>query len=439
MNGGQQVSLGLIVDESGLVLTKASEIDPRNESIEVTNASGLTIKASPLAIDGKLDLLLLQLPPGNWTAAPIDEEHSIEAGTILISAGADAHPISFGICELDTYRSDLSFNDRAFLGVGSGPLDSEDGGAVIQQVVPGSAALRAGIRTGDILLSIDEKPLRGRNALINALSGYRAGDTIEISRRRGERLDVIRTRLGYRNFSAFENEVGNSALRVNRHDTGFGDVIQHDGLLLPNECGGALVDLSGRFIGMNIARSDRTKTFALTGAVVRSALERMRKGGQMVKVWKPQDPRSLQLPIKPSSKGVYRLDASSAQLFGPSVQFQSFSSRRMTRSQICIGALRSTRDEVLWVLDDPTPGAYEVWVEQSCGNEAAGKSYELGTSRGSIDSVALPTASWFESRPIMIGELELGQDDPIVRFQPTQDSNLSLMLLHRIELRPITD
>ncbi len=439
MSGGQQISLGLIVDESGLVLTKASEIDPRNESIEVGTASGLLIKARPLALDGKLDLLLLQLPPGDWTAAPIDEDHSIDAGTILISAGPDAQAISFGICELDTYKSDLSFYDRAFLGVGSTPLDSREGGAMIQQVVPGSSASRSGIRTGDIILSIDQKPLRGRDALIKALSGYRAGDTIEISRRRGELVDVIRTRLGYRNFSAFENEVGNFASRVNRHDTGFGEVIQHDGLLLPNQCGGALVDLGGRFIGMNIARSDRTKTFALPGAVIRSALKRMRQGGDMIKAWKPQDPRSLQLPIKPNDRGVYRLDASSAQLFGPSVQFEYLPSRRMNRTQICIGALRSTRDEVLWVLDDPSPGAYEIWVEQSCDNEAAGRSYELGTSRGSIDSVALPTANWFEPRPIMIGELELSQDDPVVTFQPMQDSEQSLMFLHRIELRPITD
>ena len=439
MSDGQQVSLGLIVDESGLVLTKASEIDPRDESIEVMTASGLPIKARPLAIDGKLDLLLLELPPGDWTAAPIDKDHPIEAGTILISAGPDAQPISFGICELDTYRSNLSRNDRAFLGVGSVPLDSEEGGAVIQQVVPGSAASRAGLRTGDVLVSIDRKPLRGRDALIDVLSTYRAGDTIEIARRRGDARDVIRTRLGYRNFSAFENEVGNAASRLNRHDTGFGEVIQHDGLLLPNQCGGALVDLSGRFIGMNIARSDRTKSFALNGAVIRSALKRMLDGGDMVKVWKPQDPRTLQLPIQPNGAGVYRLDASSAQLFGPSVQFQLLPRRRMGRSQICIGALRSIRDEVLWVLDDPSPGAYEVWVEQSCGNEAAGKSYRLGTSRGTIDSVALPTANWFESRPIMIGEIELGEEDPVITFKPTESSEQSLMLLHRIELRPITD
>jgi len=439
LSDDEQISLGLIVDQSGLVLTKASEIDPRNESIEVATASGLTVTARPLAKDRKLDLLLLQLPPGDWTPAPISEDHGIEAGTILISAGPDSQPISFGICQLDTYRSDLSGYDRAFLGVGSVPLDSEEGGAVIQQVVPGSAAARSGIRTGDVLLSIDEKSLRGRDALISTLSGYRAGDTIEIARLRGDRRDVIRTRLGYRTFSAFENEVGNFGSGVNRHDTGFGEVIQHDGMLLPNECGGPLVDLSGRFIGMNIARSDRTKTFALTGPVIRSAVKRMRKGGEMIKAWKPQDPRSLQLPIKPDPKGVYRLDASSAQLFGPSVQFQYLPGRRMDRSRICIGELRSSRDEVLWVLDDPSPGAYEIWVEQSCGNEAAGKPYELGTSRGSIESVALPTANWLESRPIMIGELELGQEDPVVTFKSMQDSDQSIMLLHRIELRPITD
>ena len=44
---------------------------------------------------------------------------------------------------------------------------------------------------------------------------------------------------------------------------GFPMAIQHDIPLQPSECGGPLLDLGGRCVGINVARAGRVKTFAV--------------------------------------------------------------------------------------------------------------------------------------------------------------------------------
>ena len=48
----------------------------------------------------------------------------------------------------------------------------------------------------------------------------------------------------------------------NRHND-FPAVLQHDSVLRPADCGGPLVDLSGKVVGVNIARGGRTETYCV--------------------------------------------------------------------------------------------------------------------------------------------------------------------------------
>ena len=56
----------------------------------------------------------------------------------------------------------------------------------------------------------------------------------------------------------------------------FSRVIEHDCLVMPNQCGGPLVDVHGQAIGVNIARASRVSSYALPKDVVVTALKRMR-------------------------------------------------------------------------------------------------------------------------------------------------------------------
>jgi serine protease Do/serine protease DegQ len=65
------------------------------------------------------------------------------------------------------------------------------GGAVVSQVVPGSAAERAGLRRGDVVLSIDAEPVKSAAELRNRIGLRRVGDEAKLEiLRQGERESV---------------------------------------------------------------------------------------------------------------------------------------------------------------------------------------------------------------------------------------------------------
>jgi serine protease Do/serine protease DegQ len=53
-------------------------------------------------------------------------------------------------------------------------------GALITQVVEGSAAEKAGIRIGDVVVSVNDRPVKSRNELRLAISQLRAGQTVRV-------------------------------------------------------------------------------------------------------------------------------------------------------------------------------------------------------------------------------------------------------------------
>ena len=74
----------------------------------------------------------------------------------------------------------------------------EGEGVRVQQVMPGSAAEKAGILAGDVVVALDDRPivdLRGYSAL---LKEHAPGDAVEVTLlREGERITVS-TELGAR-------------------------------------------------------------------------------------------------------------------------------------------------------------------------------------------------------------------------------------------------
>ena len=58
---------------------------------------------------------------------------------------------------------------------------------------------------------------------------------------------------------------------------GFPTILQHDSVLRPTDCGGPLVDLDGRALGINIARAGRTESYAVPAEIVKPLVEKLRK------------------------------------------------------------------------------------------------------------------------------------------------------------------
>ena len=66
---------------------------------------------------------------------------------------------------------------RPALGVGLGPAD---GGAVVTAVLPGSAAEADGLKTGDVIRTVDGSPVRVPADIIASVARHRAGETLQL-------------------------------------------------------------------------------------------------------------------------------------------------------------------------------------------------------------------------------------------------------------------
>jgi serine protease Do len=124
---------------------------------------------------------------------------------------------------------------------------------------------------------VNDQPIATGDDLPPALAQLTAGAaaTLEISR--GGARQMIDVTLGRRPTQQEEDEAdfapwSRSTGGTSERKFEFPDVLTHDGFLAPEQCGGPVVDLRGRLVGMNIARADRTATYALPVSVLRAVV-----------------------------------------------------------------------------------------------------------------------------------------------------------------------
>ncbi|WP_156944284.1 PDZ domain-containing protein [Bradyrhizobium sp. Ec3.3] len=84
--------------------------------------------------------------------------------------------------------SGLDLGRRALLGITASPLragvDSIGPGVLAERVIAGSPAAQAGVVSGDVVVSVDGKPLGAVDDFLRAVGVHRAGDTVPVELRR---------------------------------------------------------------------------------------------------------------------------------------------------------------------------------------------------------------------------------------------------------------
>ena len=272
---------GVVVSEIGHVLTKASEIEGKDKlSLRIGGEVYSDVRI--LGVDEQWDVAMLKVNADQvFTPVKLSEQDDVEQGHWMISNGSttrDRRRVRIGIASAVT-REIKSSTSKVILGVQLGS-DKKDA-LKIEKVSAKSGAEKAGLKSGDMLLSAGGVKLKERADLLKSMKGKKPGDKLSIELLRDKKnmkFDVeLMARPGGPAKMSRNDQMSGGENSLSKRRTGFPRVIHHDTPLTKSSVGGPLLALDGTCVGMNIARASRVATFAIPARELREIIAEMIK------------------------------------------------------------------------------------------------------------------------------------------------------------------
>ena len=268
----RQVALGAIIQANGLVLTKLSEVENR-PGLRVERADGNSYQAKIFKQNEENDLVILKITAKNLPVISWSEAEP-KLGSFLLTAAPNGKPLAIGSYSVRP-RSTRE-GEQAFLGVQ--PIVAMNG-VRVTDILPGSASYNAGLRNNDVIIKISGKPTVDVASLVKVIREHRPGDQVQIVFQRNGIEQLTQATFAGRGIGgerAARFKMMNRLGAVpSRRDGDFPSVFQHDTPLFPEQCGGPMVDLDGRVVGLNIARRGRAASFGLPAKYVKTLIDEM--------------------------------------------------------------------------------------------------------------------------------------------------------------------
>jgi len=317
----RKAALGTIISSDGYILTKASEILhlPR-VFVRLAKPSG-TYDAKIIGVSESMDIALIKIEAKGLTPVEFADTRPAPAATpagrgrrglfgfggvprpttpvvvpkVIEPAeppqGAIAVNVGEWVATVNAGASEGTDLPPAYVGVVStvrrkiyASTDSHILGVVpeeqsnkVASVVPKTGAESAGVKAGDVIVSVDGNEVHNLDDLHRVLAGYEIGDVATVQIQRGKENLNLRIVVGTAP-EEVDPEMQMLSGDVSRRSTNFAAVYQHDSLLRPEDCGGPLVDIDGHVLGINIARAGRTESYAIPADLIVADIDLLKSG-----------------------------------------------------------------------------------------------------------------------------------------------------------------
>jgi serine protease Do len=267
-SGSRRLAYGTVVGDGRKILTKWSEVARARVDLRVdAGDESRAVKLAGVYQDEDLVLLEIEgkpLTPVSWSfEAP-------KLGGFLAAPQPDGRLAAFGV--VSVLSRNLRDTDLAYLGVIGEPGFTGQG-VKIKEVDAKSGAHAAGLKPGNVILKVGERPISGLLELKNALTGVAPGAKVSLLVEANGGENKIEVTVGNRpQLPQYANgrleQMERMGGPVSQVRDSFTQVIQTDMRPKPNQVGGPVVDLQGRVLGITMARADRTRSFVMPAAAV---------------------------------------------------------------------------------------------------------------------------------------------------------------------------
>ena len=261
------------------ILTKWSEIKNALSRLVVMTSEGKAFASTLAGVYPDHDLALLDYDVSDAELTPLDLSQTapLPLGSFILMANPDGNVESLGVVSVES-RS-LRDGDKAYLGVMM-DFDREQEGIALQKIMPGSAAAKAGLRVGDIILAVDQKDVTGVMEMRTLLQRLQPGSEIIVTYKRGNVRRKTPIKLGSLSENTTIQRIPEDRMTSMEHmgavpseiRTDFPSVMQSDMPIAPSDAGAPITDLNGKIAGIAIARGSRIKTYIIPASTIQNLL-----------------------------------------------------------------------------------------------------------------------------------------------------------------------
>ena len=190
--------LGVVLDREsrdGVLIEKVYEGSPAEKAGMEVGDRIVRIAKTDVSAYPEFMEILLRRKPGQQVPIRVrrdDEEITLQ---VKLAKRGDFYKDGKEPPEAKPGSGDAPRSDKepGYLGL---VLETDGGGLRVKEVIEGTGAARADIQPGDVVLSLNGKPVTDPPALARLMAVERAGDTIGLRLRRGEEEITVEVKLG---------------------------------------------------------------------------------------------------------------------------------------------------------------------------------------------------------------------------------------------------
>src|ERR1019366_7118818 len=178
---GKDAALGTIVSADGWILTKHSEL--KAGKITCTLPDDNELDAELVGFDVPFDLAMLKVDAKDLTPVVWTDSKAARVGHWVVSSGTGADPVALGVVSvLSREVTGAKFvaptgAPGGYLGVA---LDLDFAGVKVQEVLPKTAAEKAGLKVDDQILTLDGKAVQNVDDFLALLSKNKSGAIVNL-------------------------------------------------------------------------------------------------------------------------------------------------------------------------------------------------------------------------------------------------------------------
>jgi serine protease Do len=278
----KEVALGTVVAADGWIITKHSEL--KTGKIAIRMANGLEFDAELIGFDVPHDLALLRVPARGMIPVVFTDSKEAKIGHWVASPGTGKEPVAIGVVSVAAreikgakFLPTKGSGGGGYLGI---TFDVTFAGVKVESVLPKTPAEKAGLKIGDQILNLNGTKVDDTDVCRALLSNLKPGDDVKLQILRDESEKEIKATLGTppgaiggKPRSDKQNNMGS---KLSERRAGFPIILQHDSVVKPQDCGGPLVNLEGKVLGINISRAGRVESYAIPSEAVRPLVEKLK-------------------------------------------------------------------------------------------------------------------------------------------------------------------